>query len=780
MEVKNKAYQQSIRIIWAIFSKDLIEAVKNKTTIGVLVSALFIVLMYRALPLLEMINEPPNLLVYDEGDSSVVRQLESNQSFNLYTYTSEEKLRTVIMEGEVPEIGLILPTDLDRKIALGEGVQLKTLVLNWISPDDRTRLETAVQQEMSQLTGQQVRMESEIVFMTPEAGGIGVMAGLGTIFTTVMIGLMLIPHLMLEEKKNRTMDALQVSPATAWELAAAKALVGLFYCLLAVAISLGIYSRLVLHWWLAILAMVCISLVIIPLGLWLGTRLEDRSQLTIFSWVFILPLFFPMIIMLLEPLFPAIVVQIAGWFPTSVALNMLRAAIAQPIDWIKALLWTGYLLVWIGLGILLVVWQIRRLDRPDEDLPKSWSERRQPGGRSLQQAAEPRTDHVNGTARKADSEAAQLPLKNWGSQTASSSTAWIRRILAITGKDLREALKNRMLLSLVIGTVLLILPNAILPTILRSEEQPSAVVYDPGESEIIYELSRTPGMRLQVVDSEAEFNQGITEVLREPLGLSIPQDFDELARHGRQIVIPAAAVHWADPDTAAKWAEFYASKLSEASGSIVQVQLSETGIYPSALAGGFPRLIGVILSLSILTLGLAVLPLLMVEEKEAHTFEALLVSPTNLGQIVTGKALAGMVFTLLVFSVASLIYAHLLNHWLVILLTALVSTFFITAVGLLIGILSDNPSTTSLWSGLGILSLLVLIGLEAIIRSTWPAWIQTILTWTPGAMMVRMLTTAMAKEFQLVPLLLNAAVLVGIGLLLYGLDALLIFRRQQI
>ena len=67
-----RAWREHARLIWAITAKDLLEVVKNKSTISVLISALFILGMYRMLPTLTTRMEPPGVLVYDAGDSALV------------------------------------------------------------------------------------------------------------------------------------------------------------------------------------------------------------------------------------------------------------------------------------------------------------------------------------------------------------------------------------------------------------------------------------------------------------------------------------------------------------------------------------------------------------------------------------------------------------------------------------------------------------------------------------------------------------------------------------
>ena len=110
--------------------------------------------------------------------------------------------------------------------------------------------------------------------------------------------------------------------------------------------------------------------------------------------------------------------------------------------------------------------------------------------------------------------------------------------------------------------------------------------------------------------------------------------------------------HWASRDKASQWAVFFGEQIGAASGTPVRVSLGvgpdQAGhvLYPAADAGGEPMMAAILLAIVITTLGLALVPLLMVEEKEAHTLDTLLVSPASLGQLITAKAITGFVYCL--------------------------------------------------------------------------------------------------------------------------------------
>jgi ABC-type Na+ efflux pump permease subunit len=177
---------------------------------------------------------------------------------------------------------------------------------------------------------------------------------------------MLVAHLMLEEKKNRTIEVMLVSPASAGHLVAGKALTGLFYTLLGASVALAINHDLVMHWWLAISALVVGALFLVAVGLWLGERIEDRGQLGLWGSILVIPLLVPVFLTLLTPLIPATVAQALSYLPTVVLFNLLRVSLADPISIGSALMEMAWVLAWAGAALALVVWQVRRQDRVGE------------------------------------------------------------------------------------------------------------------------------------------------------------------------------------------------------------------------------------------------------------------------------------------------------------------------------------------------------------------------------------------------------------------------------
>lgn len=357
-------WKKRVRIIWAIAAKDIVEAVKNKNTLTVLISVLFIVGFYRVMPVLTNEDDMPCILVYDAGDSRLATMLDNSDAIKLYTYSSEEKMRKYLTRGDVPELGLVIPADFDQAVANGDPLDLQGYVLYWVSESDAAELEQFAETHVAELLGVPVEIQTagNTVYMQPDSGG-GVMAALGIIFVTIMIGISLVPHLILEEKKSKTIDALLLSPAGPFEIALGKAVAGLFYGVLATSVSLALNSYLIRQWWLAIAAVLCGSLFTIALGLFLGSFVETRQQLTLYAWVLIMPLFMPPIFVMLDDLIPEWVVDTCRWVPSVALLKLLRISFSNQSGF--ALYGPQFALMLGGtiIALALVVWRLRRADR---------------------------------------------------------------------------------------------------------------------------------------------------------------------------------------------------------------------------------------------------------------------------------------------------------------------------------------------------------------------------------------------------------------------------------
>ena len=360
------AFREDLRIISAITSKDLLDAVKSKTTLSILLSALFIVVIYQVLPKFERQSDLPVVLVYDAGESDLLVALKRSPNLDVYTgYTSQAQLERKLVGGDIPELALTIPPGFDQGLGRGEPPQIEGYVQHWVSDSDAAQLRAQAEQEIARLAGQPVtiHLEGNLVYPTPDSGGRSFLTSLAVLIAVILIGIGLAPHLLVEEKQTRTLDALLVSPARSSHLVIAKALTGLFYCLLAAAVVLALNANLVLHWGLAIAAVILSSLFAVSVGLLLGSLVGAKPVLPIWSMVALTVLMLPLFLAIMKDLLPPVAGIIFDWIPTVALSRVLRGSFSRDLATMAFSLELLVVAACTAAVMAAVVWTVRRADR---------------------------------------------------------------------------------------------------------------------------------------------------------------------------------------------------------------------------------------------------------------------------------------------------------------------------------------------------------------------------------------------------------------------------------
>jgi ABC-type transport system involved in multi-copper enzyme maturation permease subunit len=254
------------------------------------------------------------------------------------------------------------------------------------------------------------------------------------------------------------------------------------------------------------------------------------------------------------------------------------------------------------------------------------------------------------------------------------------------------------------------------------------VVYDQGRSTILRDLAAREDIRVRMVESQKEMVLSLVGSTDLALGLVLPADFDQRAGEGQPIELQAYYPHWAVPDRFSQLEAFFEEQFHQAAPGLGQLILVDQAVYPPVELSGQPAMLLMNLVVVILVIGIALVPLLMIEEKEAQTLKVLLVSPASLKQVVAGKALVGLFYSLLPAMLVMLLYRYLFVHWGVALLAVFLTSALAVGVGLLLGVLADSPTSASMWGSLLLLmvlgsGLLKLFGLNLPPAVFSPLWI---------------------------------------------------------
>ena len=308
-------------------------------------------------------------------------------------------------------------------------------------------------------------------------------------------------------------------------------------------------------------------------------------------------------------------------------------------------------------------------------------------------------------------------------------------VISIAGKDIGDAIRNHATISIILGAAVLMLSSMALPLLIRLRSKPTAIIYDPGRSALIRALTAREEFSVGIVDSVEELEEAVGSSSELRLGLILPAGFAGASEGAGEtpVTLEGIVPHWATARQASELASFFEEQLAQATWQEITIVIDDRRAYPVPGTFGQHTMVTSSASMVILTIGLALVPMLLVEEKESHTLDALLVSPAGYGQVVLGKALTGLFYCTCAAVVVYAFGARWFVHgWLLLLVFALGAGFAV-AIGLLMGTFIDNPSSVNLGVGLLLMILLVPALLGGLIDDRAPRALSLLMDWLPSA-----------------------------------------------
>ncbi len=289
------------RIAFSIARKDIVDSIKNLYILTAILLPVGLSLLFRlafsgfsTTDLTVM-----KIVIYDPGHSRLTAAIQAEPDIQVVPVDSELNMEAAVQDATG---GLIIPEGFDAAVSAGQKPELRVLVNNKRGGGELAVFRELVERQVWALKGDP--FQAQIQWSNANAAG-----GLTERFANfnmnsftfimllelgiVMIGIFVVPYLLVEEKEKHTLDALLVSPAGAPEIAAGKALAGLFYC---VVIS-GILIALSVGWsgnfHITLLASLLGSLLVVALGLLLGGLLQNMHQVNTWSSIIMLVLVLP-------------------------------------------------------------------------------------------------------------------------------------------------------------------------------------------------------------------------------------------------------------------------------------------------------------------------------------------------------------------------------------------------------------------------------------------------------------------------------------------------------
>jgi ABC-2 type transport system permease protein len=353
----------NLNIVWTIASKDIIDALKNRVVISMIIMLSIILFVPKILP---FIFEQPQMVlpVYDFGDSPLVAELKNNPDISLKKLHSEQELNTALCSAMYPSIGLRIPADFDQGITAGGQVDLQGYVC-WSKRHQVSELQPKLEEMLSQSLGRPVAIHIEENIVYPPSGGVLILSlvTVNSVLMILMMGIFLVPSLLFEEKETKTMQALLVSPASIGQVVIGKALAGSFYILVTGLMIFAISWTEVIHWDIVMLFVIGGGFFSVAVGLVLGSFYERQQDMIGWMTALLLLLVGAVLVYMLGMELPTLVERILPWVPSVALAELCRASYSENVSTPQVLSNLGVVVV-VSLPLYaLVIWRVSRSDR---------------------------------------------------------------------------------------------------------------------------------------------------------------------------------------------------------------------------------------------------------------------------------------------------------------------------------------------------------------------------------------------------------------------------------
>jgi ABC-2 type transport system permease protein len=364
MDTPKPRWIQRLRIVWAIGAKDIVDGFKNRTTLSLMLATAITMLSAQALPLLLNLSGISTVIVYDAGDSRVPSALRESSGVRLMEAKSRQELLDLLVDVSGKVLAVTVPADFEQILATGGQPELEGYV-TWADRRSAVPLASDLEGHLQDALAEPVRVRVEGNFVHPPPEGtaqLGMVAS-GMVLVLAVIGSLLVPHLMLEEKQTHTLEVLLISPASTSEVVAGKAWAGLVYSLAGMGVVLAFNRLLVAHWGIALLATVCGSVLFIAMGLGLGSLFETPQQMGLWVAVPFIVLVLPVMALVLPWGLPEPVATLLPWLPGVALGRAYLLSFSGLATLTQSLPDLAIVLVWAVPVYALVVWLVRRSDR---------------------------------------------------------------------------------------------------------------------------------------------------------------------------------------------------------------------------------------------------------------------------------------------------------------------------------------------------------------------------------------------------------------------------------
>ncbi len=348
-----------LRVAGTIAAKDIIDAVRNKA-VRINIVVILVVILFQNWYSYRLWDRKIDVVFLNEGYSNIstgIIELAGGYSVAFEEVSTTQEMRDMM---GWRELGLVVPANFEEMLDAGDEPTLTGYIL-WAYRNKAADFETKYSKVFTELLGSTIHVKISKEYVIPDSDIQVSSVHFNIFFAIFWMAVAIVPHLMLEEKTTRTMDALLTSPVTSGQVIAGKAMAGAFYVILAGSFSIALNASFVTNWSLALLGLVCAASFSLAFGLALGSFYSEARQLKAVTWIIMFFLLAPASIAMDQSISEGLRIALA-WLPTAALGRLFHFSFSTGPSLAQL---TFNLVIVLGYTALLYAFVIARIGMSD-------------------------------------------------------------------------------------------------------------------------------------------------------------------------------------------------------------------------------------------------------------------------------------------------------------------------------------------------------------------------------------------------------------------------------
>ncbi|MBM3151169.1 MAG: ABC transporter permease [Chloroflexi bacterium] len=284
----------------------------------------------------------------------------------------------------------------------------------------------------------------------------------------------------------------------------------------------------------------------------------------------------------------------------------------------------------------------------------------------------------------------------------------IRRIFALAWKDMVDSVRTPRLMVIIITPLIV---SLFIQIFFGDKMTLRLGFFSPTSTQIVSTLEQVDLVQIEIFDSLDNLIDAINNK-KVIVGVVLQEDFDRLLSNNE---FPEVDFYLADNSQEAQMGLSLVQQTIQAFSPVsLPIKTSITILEPDILPGISLRgdlsidqyALILWLVMGMVGNGVMLVPTLIVDERERKTLDALLLSPASYSDVAAGKAIVGVIYSLVSSSLILLVQGGIPGNYLLLAALIFGGSLSLSLLGLLIGNLAKNLHALNSYGGLFVFLLI--------------------------------------------------------------------------